>query len=190
LQSGWELFLQFALETGAICAQERMELEQRCERAFQELAVLQTRYHQDTDPALRFVGLLRAALASGQAHVANRRGAAPQSPEIWGWRRKSTGQEWIPQGCCIGWVTGDDLFLEPRASYHIAQAVAGTERLPLSQQALHHRLQQNGLLASVDEGRQMVQVRRTLEGYPRQVLHLKATDMEGDSRGWVMPTKT
>ena len=50
------------------------------------------------------------------------------------------------------------------ASYHIAQAVAGTDRLPLSQQALHHRLQESGLLASVDQGRQMVQVRRTFEG--------------------------
>jgi hypothetical protein len=36
------------------------------------------------------------------------------------------------------------------------------------------RLRERGLLASVDAGREMVQVRRTLEGRPRQVLHLKA----------------
>jgi hypothetical protein len=73
--------------------------------------------------------------------MADRRGAVPQSPEIWGWRCKRTGQEWIPQGSSIGWVTGSDLFVEPRASYHIAQTVAGTKRLPIGQQTLHHRLQ-------------------------------------------------
>jgi hypothetical protein len=180
LQSGFELWLEFALETGAIGTTERTELEQRCERAFQELVLLQTRYHQAADPARRFVSLLKAALACGKAHVADRRGALPESPAAWGWRREPTGQEWIPQGARIGWVTGNDLFLDPTASYQIAQAVAGTERLQISQQALHHRLQQRGLLASVDRGRQMVLVRRTLEGSPRQVLHLKATDLAGE----------
>jgi len=101
----------------------------------------------------------------------------PESPGAWGWRREPIGQVWASQGARIGWITRNDLFLEPTASYRVAQAVAGTERLPLSQQALYHRLQQSGLLASVDEGRQMVQVRRTLEGCPRQVLHLRAADL-------------
>jgi hypothetical protein len=174
------LWLEFALETRAISMAERMELEQRCERAFQELSILQTRYHQTSDPALRFVALLKAALACGHAHAADRRGTAPESPETWGWRLKPTGEGWTPQGSRIGWVTGGDLFLEPAASYLIAQAVAGTERLPISQQTLHHRLQESGFLVSVDHGRQMVKVRRTLEGCPRQVLHLKARDLAGE----------
>jgi hypothetical protein len=180
LQCGFELWLEFALETGAISTAERIELEQRCERALQELAVLQARYHQASDPARRFLGLLKAALACGHAHVANRRGVVPKSPEIWGWRCKSTAQGWIPQGIRIGWITGDDLFLEPTASYHIANAIAGIERLTLSQQTMHHRLRDSGLLASVDEGRQMVQVRRTLAGSARQVLHLRAQDLSGE----------
>jgi len=69
------------------------------------------------------------------------------------------------------------LFLEPAASYRVAQALAGIERLRVSQQSLHQRLRESGLLANVDHGRQMVQVRRTLEGSPRQVLHLKAGDL-------------
>jgi hypothetical protein len=179
LQSGFELWLQFALETGAVGTTERMELEQRGERAFQELAVRQARYHQASDPALRFVSLLKAALAGGHIHVAHRRGTVPESPGTWGWRSKARGRGWAPQGTRIGWVTGGDLFLEPTASYQVAQALAGAERLPVSQQALHHRLRESGFLASVDQGRQMVQVRRTIEGCPRQVLHLKATDLAG-----------
>ena len=180
LQSGFELWLEFAIETGAIDTAERTELEQRCGRALQELAVLQTRYHQASDPALRFVGLVKATLACGRAHVANRRGTVPEFPEPWGWRRNPTGEGWIPQGSRIGWVIGSDLFLDPATSYRVAQTLAGAERLPISQQTLHHKLRESGFLASVDRGREMVQVRRTLEGCPRQVLHLRAKDLSGD----------
>jgi len=106
--------------------------------------------------------------------VADRRGRVPDCPEHWGWRRKPIGTAWIPQGTRIGWLAGTDLFLEPTASYELVQRIAGIERLPLSAQTLRHRLREHGLLASVDAGRQMLLVRRTLEGVPRQVLHVKA----------------
>jgi hypothetical protein len=35
----------------------------------------------------------------------------------------------------------------------------------------------------VDPNRQMVQIRRTLEGYSRQVLHLKVKDLVLDDQG-------
>jgi hypothetical protein len=182
LQSGWEIWLQFALEAGAISTAEQSELQQRGESALNELAMLQARYHHASDPALRFVSLLRAALASGRAHLADRLGKHPESPEMWGWRRKQKRRAWIPQGTRIGWVTGSDVFLEPEVSYQVGQALAGAERLPVSQQTLHYRLRESGLLASLDSGRQMVQVRRTLEGCPRQVLHLNAKDLLGESQ--------
>ena len=47
----------------------------------------------------------------------------------------------------------------------------------MSEQTLRHRLRQKGLLASLDEGRGMLLVRRTLERHPRQVVHLKAKDL-------------
>jgi hypothetical protein len=180
LQSGWEIWLDFAVEMGAIGAEQRVELEQRCDRALQELAVLQARYYQPSDPAHRFVRLLQAALVCGRAHVANHRGEVPESPDAWGWRPKSRGLRLAPRGTRIGWVKGSDLFLDPAASYQIAQTIAGAERLRVSQQTLHHRLRESGLLASVDQGRQMVQVRRTVEGYSRQVLHFKAEDFAAE----------
>jgi hypothetical protein len=64
----------------------------------------------------------------------------------------------------------------------VAQELAGGERIPVSEQTLRRRLQQRRLLASVDAGRQMVQVRRRLEGRPKQVLHLKATDLVGEAK--------
>lgn len=81
----------------------------------------------------------------------------------------------MPLGTRIGWVAENDLFLESAASYQVARQMAGTQRLPVSEQTLRHRLREHGLLATIDAGRQMLLVRRTLEGRPRQVLHLKAS---------------
>jgi len=174
LQSGWELFVEFALEVGAIGRAEKEELEEKSKRALGQLATLQAAYQAATDPVLRFVALLQAALACGRAHVADRRGGAPDEAAVWGWRRKPTGRGWVPRGTRIGWVAGADLFLEPAASYQVAQELTGADCL-VGEQTLRHRLRERGLLASIDAGRQMVQVRRTLEGTPRQVLHLKAS---------------
>lgn len=177
LQSGFELWLQFANALGAVSDAERMNLKNRAERAFRELVDLQVPYHHASDPASRFMSLLRLALATGRAHVANRVGRAPEFAANWGWRPKPPGQRWIPQGARIGWVAGSNLFLDPEVSYLVAQQVAGADRLPIGEQALRHRLQQRGLLASTDVGRKMLQVRRTLERRPRQVLHLRISDL-------------
>jgi hypothetical protein len=177
VQSGWEIFLRFALESGAIEPVERAELDRRSERALKEMVGLQASYHQASDSALRFVALLRAALACGLAHVADRLGRTPESPGSWGWWCEQNGRGWVAKGTRIGWLGGSDLFLEPVASYQAAQKVAGPEHFVVSQQTLHRRLRERGLLASTDGGREMVQVRRTLEGSPRQVLHMRSSDL-------------
>jgi len=87
LQSGWEMFLRFALEVGAVAAEEKEKLEQRSVKALGQLAALQAKYHA-SDPAMRFVALLQAALGCGCAHVADPRGKPPAEPEVWGWRYK------------------------------------------------------------------------------------------------------
>jgi hypothetical protein len=181
LRSGWEIWLQFALDVGAISSTERDQLQRQGEKAFDELARLQAQYHRASDPALRFLTLLQAALAGGRAHVADRQGRVPECPEHWGWRRKLSGTAWVPQGTRIGWLAATELFLKPAASYEVAQQIAGSERLPVSAQTLRHRLREHGLLASVDAGRQMLLVRRILEGIPTQVLHFKASDLTNSS---------
>lgn len=179
LQSGMEIFLDFAFAVGAIGGAEKEGLERRSERALSEVVARQAKYQAARDPALRFVTLLQAALAGGTAHVADREGKAPAEAAAWGWQRTASGRRWMPWGTPIGWVAGNDLFLEPMASYQVAQAIAGVERIPVSEQTLRHRLRECGLLASIDAGRGMLQVRRTLAGRPRQVLHLRASDFRG-----------
>ena len=177
LQTGWEIWVQFALEAGAIGAQEKVDLAHRCTKALSELAVLQAPYQASHDPALRFVALLQAALAGGVAHVADRMGGPPEAASLWGWRRKPAGRKWLPCGVCIGWVAGGDLYLDSSASYQAAQQAAGTQQLVVNEQTLRRRLRERGLLASIDAGRQTLLVRKTLGGGPRHVLHLKACDL-------------
>ena len=50
--------------------------------------------------------------------------------------------------------------------------MVGVEQLSASVHTLSRRLHQQGLLASVDEGRGMLLVRRILGGHPRKVWHL------------------
>ena len=179
LQSGWEIWLQFALEAGGIGSGEQVELAHRMSRALGELAARQAPYQIANDPALRFVALLQSALASGQAHVADRLGGVPKAASLWGWKRKPTGRKWIACGACIGWIAGSDLYLDSSASYQAAQQAAGLDRFVASEQTLRRRLHGHGLLVSIDTGRQTLLVRKTLGGCPRHVLHLKASALVG-----------
>jgi hypothetical protein len=86
----------------------------------------------------------------------------------------------------VGWVAdeGDDLFLDPDASFAAAQRVGRDtgDPLAIAPRTLHRRLQQAGLLRSVDDARGRLTVRRTLGDARRTVLHLVATVLEGAAR--------
>jgi hypothetical protein len=128
LQSGFGFWLKFACEVGAINAVERNALERRNMRALAEVANFQASYHCESDPALRFLSLLRTALVSGRAHVAYRKGRQPQHPALCGWQRSAKGG-WRSAGARIGSVHDSDVFLDPAVSYEVAQQMAGAERL-------------------------------------------------------------
>jgi hypothetical protein len=177
LQASLEIFFEFAFEIGAVGSAERANLAERSIVAFNDLMACQMKYHRTSDPALRFLSLLQAGLSCGRAHVCSRDGNAPPQASAWGWRCKRSGRAWVPRGERIGWLDGLDLYLEFSISYHLAQQMAGEERLPVSEQTLRHRLHERHLLASVDVGRQMLLVRRTIEGRPRQLLHLRASEL-------------
>jgi hypothetical protein len=179
LQSAWEIWLECSHEAGAIGTGERQELWERARAALGELAVRQAGYQQASDPGWRFLRLLQAAVARGQAHVADRYGKVPPQPQRWGWRRKQASEGWKAQGSRIGWMWNNAVFLDPAVSYQVAQQAAGNQPLTISEQSLRHRLHARGLLASTDLGRQMLLVRRTVEGVPRQLLHLRASHFAG-----------
>jgi hypothetical protein len=173
LQTGFELFLEFSLACGAVDAAERDCLAARCWEALNDAADAQAKHQAATEPTARFLALLRSALVSGHAHLDARSGGEPErGPESCGWRGNSGARS--ARGDCIGWVDDDNVYLDPTAAYRVAQLVGRDvgEVLPVSESTLRKRIHEKGLLASIDEARQTLTVRRTVGGSSKGVLHL------------------
>lgn len=183
LGAGWRLFLDFALESGAISGANAEAAWRRCWLALGQAAAAQARHQAASEPTARFLELLSSALGSGKAHVADPSGNAPEGQQGWGWRSVLVGsgefgrQEWRPQGARVGWVDGADLYLDRDAALAEVQRLGREvgDGLAITAAVLAKRLHEKGLLASTDEARETLPVRRTLEGKRRAVLHLAAT---------------
>ncbi len=145
----------------------------------------QAAHQKANEPAARFVELLKSAISSGHAHLAGSDGCAPGNPAAWGWRDNEastnglTYRTWRPQGDRVGWVNGEDVFLDPDASYRAAQAVAGAggDGLSVSARTLRKRMDEKGLLIK-EKHKDTLTVRRVMEGATRNVLYL-AKDTDG-----------
>ena len=194
LAIGIDAFLAFAEAVGAIDQEDRTALSQRCWLALGHAAAGQAEHQAASDPAARFLELLAAAIGSGRAHVAGENGDLPSNPGAWGWRKDTDGtgsfghETWRPQRERVGWVVEDNddhgLFLDPDASFAAAQSMGRDTGDPIAVQpkTLHRRLQQAGLLLSIEEARKRLTVRRTLGGARRAVLHLSASVLEGTAQ--------
>lgn len=131
-----------------------------------------------------FLSLLRTAIARGGAHLASVDGTSPDSPGSWGWREKGDDlrSEWQPMGDRVGWLEGEDAYLDGSAAFAAAQSVGRDtdETLAITPYTLKRRLRERGLLASVDrrnETKERLEVRRTLQGTRRAVLHIVAASL-------------
>jgi hypothetical protein len=181
LQAAFELFLEFSVSSGTIDVAEGGRLGDRCWDALCESAAAQAKHQGEMEPTARFVSLLRSLLSSGRTHLAARNGGEPdRSPGSCGWRRDNSGN-WLPFGDCVGWLDGDDLYLETTAAFRAAQMAArdAGEPFAISEQTLKKRLREKGLLASVDTKRETLTLRRMICGSSHEVLHFR--------RGTVLP---
>ena len=174
---GLGVFLNFAQQVGAIDADQRRALRDRCRAGILAAASAQTAHQAANDPVRRFLDLLAAAIASGRAHLASPLGLAPSNPDAWGWRLDGANSR-HPLGDRIGWVDGSDVYLEPDASYAAVQrlATAQGDSLTVQPRTLHKRLHERGLLVTTETGaRGTLTVRKMMEGRQRRpVLHLRA----------------
>ncbi|HYZ26769.1 MAG TPA: toprim domain-containing protein, partial [Geminicoccaceae bacterium] len=110
---GWEIFLLFAEETRAIGRDEADCLLTRARAALSDSAEVQRAHQASEEPARRFLALLRSAISSGRAHVADAdTGAQPEQAGCWGWQFVGSGdferEVWHSQGERLGWIRHDD----------------------------------------------------------------------------------
>jgi hypothetical protein len=176
---GWQCFVDFAVDIKAITWAERNQYVCRAWKGIKEAAAEQVRELASRDPVHRFLQLLTAAVASGRAHVCDARGQEPKpNPEGWGWRfeEHGAGQNLTvvckPLGNCVGWLDGDDLFLDPTAAFAAAQLMgtAEGEGVGVGRDQLKKRLKDAGRLRSTEK--EKTTTRCTLQGQLRAVLHL------------------
>jgi hypothetical protein len=189
LAAGWQIFLRFAQGAGAISAKESNRLWNAAWKALVEVAERQAVYHESADPAKQFLRLLSAVLFSGRAHLADKDGGSPViAPTAYGWRLE--GSTYVAKGQRIGWVTEQDIYLEPDASFAEVQKLATDqgESLSVGPVTLHKRLHEQNLLVSADTGRNRLTVRRTLGGVVRAVLHLRAEGFLASESGQSVQT--
>lgn len=134
-----------------------------CWRALVSLGREQAALIQNEDPCRRFLELLQALLLTGRGHLATPEGDAPPEPLLWGWRSRDKYDPPEPQGDCLGWVTIDQVLLNPDAAYAAVQklAAASNAPLPLSQATLWKRLAEQGWLIP-GEGRNLKAKARVL----------------------------
>jgi len=180
LALGLRYFIVFAAELGAISEIEADSLWQRGWAVLGEAAAAQAAHIGTTEPAALFIRLLSAAITSGRAYIEAADGGRPASPQAWGWREERG--EWRPRGDLVGWLDGEHLYLQPDASFAVAQAMGNVtgEEIAVSPYTLRKRLHERDLLASVDVKRKKLTVRHILGGTRRAVLHLRAESLTGD----------
>jgi predicted Rdx family selenoprotein len=184
LSFGWEVFITFAEDIGAVDQSEAERLRQRVREGLDQAAAAQAQFQADSNPTERFIELLNAAIRGGAAHVATLDGTAPLLAGSWGWvgqpQRDEDGEVFYqPQGQRVGWLDGDDLYLNPDVAYQVAQRTAlGGVGIAVSAQTLWKRLREGGYLASIDEARETNKVRRMIAGRSTNVIHIKSNALD------------
>jgi hypothetical protein len=189
LAVGYEVFLTFARETGAITDEESKALWARAWAAFVSVGQAQADHQQASDPAKQFLEMLGELIVSKQAHLAALDDGTPDDPTAWGWqigKAEDSGDDVArPCGPQLGWVDGDDVYVLAKVSYGAVQRLASTsgETIPISLRMLKRRLDEGKWLASTDHrgGKTRYEIRRpgSPEDHRPPVLHLKAISLGG-----------
>jgi hypothetical protein len=168
LQAAMEMFLEFALDVGAVYQRNVEDLMNEFAAAFVIVAGAQAKEQLDADPALRFRELVQSLITTHRAHLLTTDGREPQDPERFGYRLD--GNRSIPGGDCIGWIGDGNIYLDSGVAFAAAQKLASEqgERLGITEEALRKRLDEAKLLAGVDATRRRLTVRRTIMGRPEK----------------------
>src|SRR5262249_9760381 len=135
LEIGLRHFLRFAQEVEALTELEARRLRSEASRVLHEAAQHKGSHQLDADPARRFLELIRSAILSGRAYVADARtGEEPENHTLWGWREEPAGERlrFILQGRRVGWLDGSDLYLDSTAAFAAAQQLGRETEEPLS----------------------------------------------------------
>ncbi|MBF6648951.1 cell wall-binding protein [Methylobacter sp. BlB1] len=191
LVAGAELLLDFMTDIGALDSETSSGTMLDIERYLQGAFTEQAAYQHEQDEVERFLELLRASFASGNAHIACRlnQGPPPSRPHAWGWRSDVVDMAgdkiYKPTGDCIGWYCDKqrEVWLEQNAAFAVAQRLAKMQgdAFLLSPPSLWRRMGEKGLVLATEaraNGTKQLNVKRVIGGRSKRVMILSADLIE------------
>lgn len=196
LLSGADMFLEFLTSTGAITDAQSQTLLSSIDTGLQQAFNEQGIYQADQDEVERFLQLLRAALSSGNAHIACRLKLGPPEvrPYSWGWRDACTDltgdKAYSPMGDCIGYYAAPkdnapaEVWLQQDTAYKIVQQFARGQGdgFLLSASSLWRRMHDRGLIVHTESNagrsKPRLDVKRVVAGQSKRVMVLAADLVE------------
>jgi hypothetical protein len=213
LFAAFELFVDFALDSGAVTDVEAATYRDTVWDGLKEAAAeARDEHEEESDAGTLFVSLITAALASGHVYLADPKGkevtedlrAACGWRQVLKWQGNDIGQvpEWEPgpNASRIGWTDGTFVFLEPKLSYGIARRYSEQQggSFPILPASLWKLLGDQKRLAMVDprnksEGKGRLTYRKQLEGQQHNVIVLRCSEFwpeDGESQTEDGPEET
>lgn len=181
LLMGLRVFLDFAEDAGEMSHETKEIFMATATDAARGLADLQAAIDREASDAQRFVELMRAAISSGKAHIEHSRGGQPNNPRALGWREVDMGMKNGPRaeamGTRIGWVDGEELFIDPSTSLSVIKALSSNldNHLGSSERAIAKSLREAGLLSRCDRGRTTAKI--SVLGARRSVYVFRMSDI-------------
>jgi hypothetical protein len=180
LLMGLRVFLDFAEDAGEMSHETKEIFMDVATAAARGLADLQAAIDHEASDAQRFVELMRAAISSGKAHIEGSRGGQPDHSRALGWREVDTGivgKRVESMGTRIGWVDGEELYIDPSAALSVIKALASglDNHLGSSERAIAKSLREAGLLSRCDKGRNTAKV--SVLGARRSVYVFRMSDI-------------
>jgi hypothetical protein len=197
LMVGAETFLEFLESAAGVSPDQSNTLLSSIETGLQQAFSEQGAYQTDQDESERFLQLLRAALSSGNAHIACRLKLGPPEirPYAWGWRDAGTDmvgdKNFNPMGDCIGYFAAPkdnapaEVWLQQDTAFKVVQQFARSQgdSFLLSPASLWRRMHEKGMILHTepDPGRNKprLAVKRHVAGLSKRVMVLSADLIEG-----------
>lgn len=159
LAIGWNAFLAYAFQVGAVTDLELKEHQSDLVEAFTSLAKTQAHEQEIERPERVIIELLQEAFDSRVASLRWKdTDSHPEDPTTMGWResrRSDQGPDYQPARNEIGWVDHENVYLLPRATAAVIQQMARATQVtvPAGERQLGLTLQRAGIALEGNEGR-------------------------------------
>lgn len=136
-----QIFLEFAVEQGAITGDESEAIDARAWSAMREAVEHQHQTQRQTDPVERFIALILSLLSTGRAQLVPVRRLNSVAC--------GTSQS-LPDSPVIGWKDDTTIYLDPEAAFAEVSRLAREQGEPFAVHAstLWQRMNQAGLLVT------------------------------------------